>query len=951
MPPSLPPTAPVDDETWDSVTQFSLRSRNTGFSGGTSEVRPSGRVLCHDVDDYLIRHTVARGSKSQLDPEHWRFELDGVVVVTKGAGQGLAVEYARGGVHGFVETHSQDAARERYEALLASLDRALDGDDRARALESHGVEGRVLCGLDLAQVPKDCPLLQHCARQGWSECVEHLLGRGFREGLGHRCKHRMTLLHFVTWEGHLEVLERLGEEAALLCDVANAWGELPEFSGFNRSCQLRAEGGQEEKAEACLAAAVMCRRLRTRNPAITGRDFVDEANAQAALSMSASCAVLPYGVEGPAILQHLPERLRCPDLVARFVIALPPVLRPVLSVLAGNGNLERLVLECCGLTAAHAPPLAELLRGLPALAILHLGGNTLGDAGAQAILGAARGKVQSLHLCGVGMTAASLPAAGDFVAAAAAEKLDLAANDLSEPGEECPLTASFCAACASSAGLQVLALSKTRLQPGQLEHLARVVGLAPALETLELVDVGMAHRFARLTPRENPLLRSLLLETCHVLRVEVSILEYPDLWKALMDAKKSRCKRKGKGQGKGKGWGWRAEEREAGDAGGGSAAAAPPWRRLVFPSVEAVRVKDLKMTHPLRPPSATLCTAEWSLQASVLDGSLSAEDIGRVFNVFLDVKYQKGQPSFMTCASCRPCSQNFAALDGVCLVFHRPHTQEVLLVHDWTDAMKTLNKRIHDFVLNDDFLLQERFGLGQKLFGRLAAEDVMDGLRVQDFSSFEVGILAKLAHRTAYEAWLGRAIFSACHAVEFDRLKESAEIAKLMALFREESRRRSWACGLPHQLPAEPLVANRVGGQDQQRKVDLPACLDACFLRHFASRVCLERSPEAEAPAGLACVDAEGVWCRRLFHVAVPEGMVEHGVVAGLRPSERPASWVRVPDLRKSLDPADTFSTATAAAVERLVAGTPDFTLSWRPEGARVPLKLLEAARRAQGIV
>ena len=58
-------------------------------------------------------------------------------------------------------------------------------------------------------------------------------------------------------------------------------------------------------------------------PAITGRDFVDEAKAQAALSMSASCAVLPYGVEGPAILQHLPERLRCPGLVARFVIALP----------------------------------------------------------------------------------------------------------------------------------------------------------------------------------------------------------------------------------------------------------------------------------------------------------------------------------------------------------------------------------------------------------------------------------------------------------------------------------------------------------------------------------------------------------------------------------------------------------------------------------------------------
>ena len=667
-------------------------------------------------------------------------------------------------------------------------------------------------------------------------------------------------------------------------------------------------GGQDEKAEACLAAAVLCRRLRTRDPTVAGRDFADEANAQMALSISASKAVLPHGVEGPAILQHLPERLRCTDLVARFVTALPPLLRPVLSALAGNGNLENLVLECCGLTGAHAPHLVELLPSLPALALLELSSNPLRDAGAQAVLGAARGRVKSLKLNGVGMTAASLPAAGDFASAAAAGRLELASNDLWEPGEECPLTQSFCAACGSSTGLKALQLNNTRLQPGQLEHVARMVSSALALETLVLVDVGMVHRFAKLGP-ENPLLSAFRCETCRVRKVDVSFKEYPDLWQAFITAAKRKGKDKGKGKGKVKGKGTR--EMEAGDVDGSSTAAASRGQRLFFPSEVAVRVKDFKM-HPRRPPTATLCTEGWSLQASVPDGNLSADDIGKVFTIGLDVRFESNSVSrgftavvhhcdTMTCVSCDPCSQNFAALDCVCLVFHRPCTQEVLLVHDWTDAAKTLRKRIDEFILDDEFVLQERFGNAKK-----EGMEVMSGLNVQDFSSFEVNVLAKLADQTAYETWLGRrAIFSARQVTDFNRLKESAEIAKLMKLFQEESQRRPFARSLPYQLPGKQLAAERK--VDKEHEVDLPACLEACFQKHFASRALLERSSEAEAPAGLACVNPSGTWCRRLFHVTVPESMVEQGGVAGLRPSERPATWVRVRDLHQHLDHEDAY--------------------------------------------
>ena len=102
-------------------------------------------------------------------------------------------------------------------------------------------------------------------------------------------------------------------------DIPNDFGELPELSGFIRSQQLALEdqGDQKVLANACLEVAVACRRLRTGQA--TGRDFVEDANAQIAFSSSFSEVLLPIGVEQQAIEQYFVGPTHCTDFVARYV--------------------------------------------------------------------------------------------------------------------------------------------------------------------------------------------------------------------------------------------------------------------------------------------------------------------------------------------------------------------------------------------------------------------------------------------------------------------------------------------------------------------------------------------------------------------------------------------------------------------------------------------------------
>ena len=99
--------------------------------------------------------------------------------------------------------------------------------------------------------------------------------------------------------------------------------------------------------------------------------------------------------------------------------------------------------------------------------------------------------------------------------------------------------------CRSST-VKSLDLSKTRLTHSQLTHLAAMISRTPALETLSLVAVSMSMEFAELDAG-NPFIQSMQDPMCKVLRLEVSLIEYPLLFKALMAAKKNRGKGKGKG--------------------------------------------------------------------------------------------------------------------------------------------------------------------------------------------------------------------------------------------------------------------------------------------------------------------------------------------------------------------------------------------------------------------
>ena len=96
--------------------------------------------------------------------------------------------------------------------------------------------------------------------------------------------------------------------------------------------------------------------------------------------------------------------------------------------------------------------------------------------------------------------------------------------------------------------LKSMDLSKTRLTPGQLTHLAQTIRRAPALETLLLVSVSMTMEFAELDGR-NPFIQSMHDPMCKVLRLEVSLLEYPQLFRTFMGAKRTRAKGKGNGKG------------------------------------------------------------------------------------------------------------------------------------------------------------------------------------------------------------------------------------------------------------------------------------------------------------------------------------------------------------------------------------------------------------------
>eukprot|EP00971_Amphidinium_carterae_P133680 2647723-Amphidinium_carterae.1 len=224
---NFPNTYEFSREDWETMSQIPSLSSKSGRYGK----RPEGRNLDLEADYFIVSQVFLHGAPENAPTGLQARNLDGVVVVTNN------MEQADGGsdlrrlfVRGFVPAEALQHGISVYTSMIERLQQALDSEDRLQALEVVRTKGRAFFGLDLGYLPADMPLIHFCAKHGFAECVDALLQvDGFQQSLAHRCKHRFTLLHFVAWGGHSEVLGALGyENVKKLCDVPNEYGELPE---------------------------------------------------------------------------------------------------------------------------------------------------------------------------------------------------------------------------------------------------------------------------------------------------------------------------------------------------------------------------------------------------------------------------------------------------------------------------------------------------------------------------------------------------------------------------------------------------------------------------------------------------------------------------------------------------------------------------------------------------
>ena len=146
-----------------------------------SEQRVHGKTLDKDSDAILAEHVVRQGAYQRIRDRHV-FEKDGVVVIMSSSTWSLDSF-----VLGYMFEGAMLRAHQKYDALLDMLDEAPDSEARLRVLSGtlEGEDGtyqRVFNGLDLLVQPPDCPLLQRCALEGYSECMLALSRNGHGDG-------------------------------------------------------------------------------------------------------------------------------------------------------------------------------------------------------------------------------------------------------------------------------------------------------------------------------------------------------------------------------------------------------------------------------------------------------------------------------------------------------------------------------------------------------------------------------------------------------------------------------------------------------------------------------------------------------------------------------------------------------------------------------------------------
>lgn len=212
---------------------------------------------------------------------------------------------------------------------------------------------------------------------------------------------------------------------------------------------------------------------------------------------------------------------------------------------------------------------------------------------------------------------------------------------------------------------------------------------------------------------------------------------------------------------------------------------------------------------------------------------------------------------------------------------------------------------------------------------------------MQDFSTEEVQSLAGLADPQCYGQFVGISVTSARHRVEHKRALECVGVRDLIEVFKIEMQQRAGQSPeATLTLPSEELLGGRVGGKEEERRVDLAGAAQLCFLKHFVEAVELRGLQDAGHDES---VDALKEWKRFIFFAVVPEDMVEDGVMLGMRPVPQSPSWIRAENLKDALRK-DGFSDAEAVA--RCIArfrDTPSamqMETGWRRDGSILPLTI-----------
>lgn len=415
------------DNRWSSArSDASVRSYNTGFSRGTQAFRPSytqhakDRKLEREIDEEVIRHTVVRGRKTETrvhGQQRWRFEKDGVVVISSSPTphQHVITTWFEGGTS---DQMLEQRANRDYDVFLERLDDALDDDERVDLVRDYfghaGDKGSpedlvcVVGGVDRALNPRDFPLIHHCAKNGYVAVVKLLLESGkFTAAIGLKVKPgrivgRMgrkgsTLLHYVAWHGHADVLDVLGHDTIQnLSDITNSYGWLPETTAWARHCDPQASA---ESSGAYLRIASICARARAGSVDEHTTDFgeawfVEEANLlleETIPPCDAGIKVMP-GATATRVASHLAKyatEWRAGEFKVTSVdLSDPDVLWRVLQTQIENSALTCLVLEACQIGPLAVPVLRKFLASHKGcVSKLSLAFNPLGDRGVSELFG------------------------------------------------------------------------------------------------------------------------------------------------------------------------------------------------------------------------------------------------------------------------------------------------------------------------------------------------------------------------------------------------------------------------------------------------------------------------------------------------------------------------------------------------------------------------------------